>query len=55
MLGTTLHPRDIGVKKKGNFHGAYMGSIKNKQGHCRGINTMKEGKKSMMRASGMVD
>ena len=55
MLGTTLNPRDIGVKKKSNFHGFYLGSIKNKQDHCRGVNTMKEVKKSMMWASRMVD
>lgn len=55
MLGIILNPRDIGVKKKGNFHGAYLRSIKNKQGHRRRINTMREVKKSMMWASRMVD
>lgn len=53
MPGIPLDPGDTVVRKRGSFHGTYSGSIENKQGHCRGIHTIKDVKQSMMWASSM--
>ena len=53
MPGIPLDLGDIVVRKRGSFHGSYLGSTENKQGHCRGICTIKDVKQSMMWASSM--